>query len=334
MSRSAVLGIAILGILAIAGSLAWYTSSRTPSPGTPETITIGTAPVELAGLIYIAEDQGFFPANGLKVTVKNHDSALSAVTGMEAGESDIALSTEYPIAAEMLRSENISVIGCVDKYQTTYLVGMKNRGIRNSTDIAGKKIGVARGSIGEFYLGRFLALRGMNLTDVTRVDLKPAQLVGALTDGSIDAAIIWNIDPETVEAGFGGNAVIWPAQGGQPTFGIMTGREEWITGHPEAIARFLRSLDEAEAYSASHPDEAERIVQQRLNVTDAYIGTMWPKHRLSLSLDQSLVVAMDDEGRWMIANNLTTGTTPPDFVDHLSTKGLEEVKPGSVYLIR
>jgi len=41
-----------------------------------------------------------------------------------------------------------------------------------------------------------------------------------------------------------------------------------------------------------------------------------------------------DEGRWMIANNLTTDTTLPDFGDSIYTKGLEDGKPESVYLIR
>ena len=71
-------------------------------------------------------------------------------------------------------------------------------------------------------------------------------------------------------------------------------------------------------------------MQKRLNYTDEYMATIWPDHQFSLSLDQSLLMAMNDEGRWMIKNNLTTEKTLPYFRDYIYTKGLEEVKPEAV----
>jgi hypothetical protein len=42
---------------------------------------------------------------------------------------------------------------------------------------------------------------------------------------------------------------------------------------------------------------------------------------------------MEDEGRWMIANNLTAEKTIPDFRNYIYTKGLEVVKPDAVNII-
>jgi hypothetical protein len=58
--------------------------------------------------------------------------------------------------------------------------------------------------------------------------------------------------------------------------------------------------------------------------------SMWPEHQFSLTLDQSLQIAMNDEGRWMINNNLTSERTMPNFRNYIYTEGLEEVKPESV----
>ena len=52
-----------------------------------------------------------------------------------------------------------------------------------------------------------------------------------------------------------------------------------------------------------------------------------------LSLDQSLVTAMEDEGRWMIDNNLTTEKTIPNFRYYIYSKGLMEVNPDAVNII-
>ncbi len=61
---------------------------------------------------------------------------------------------------------------------------------------------------------------------------------------------------------------------------------------------------------------------------------VWPRHQFSLTLDQSLITAMEYEARWMIANNLTDGKKVPDFGKYTYTRGLDEIKPGSVRIIR
>ena len=332
--KTMVKAIAVIALMVLAGLGALYLpGSLSAGQKTPEPMTVGTGPAELSALVYLADDQGFFRKNGLNVTIKNYDSALSAVRGMENGEADVSVSTEYPVIAEIFALKNVSVIGCIDKYQTTYLVGLKDRGIYNRSDIAAKKIGIARGSVGEFYLGRLLIQNGISLKDVTLVDLKQSQIPKALAERDIDAAIIWSIDPDMVREQFGDNAVIWPAQGGQPTFGVLEVRNTWADGHSPATALFLQSIDDAGQYSLSHPSEARAIVQRRLNATDSHMAAAWPAHQYSLSLDQSLVLAMEDEARWMIANNLTEEKAVPDFRKYIYTKSLKEIKPGSVNIV-
>lgn len=59
------------------------------------------------------------------------------------------------------KKENISIIVCADEVQTNYLIGRKDRGIENVSDLRGKKIGILLGTSVEFYLGRFLILHGI-----------------------------------------------------------------------------------------------------------------------------------------------------------------------------
>ncbi len=53
-----------------------------------------------------------------------------------------------------------------------------------------------------------------------------------------------------------------------------------------------------------------------------------------LMLDQSLVVAMEDEARWMISNNRTTEMMVPNFLEYIHLDGLKSVKPAEVNIIR
>jgi len=86
-------------------------------------------PFEYASLLYIAENQGYFAGNGLNVTIREFESDAVAIKGMEKGDVDISLSTEYPVVTAALQRANISAIGNICKFQTWYLIGRKDRGM-------------------------------------------------------------------------------------------------------------------------------------------------------------------------------------------------------------
>ena len=67
---------------------------------------------------------------------------------------------------------------------------------------------------------------------------------------------------------------------------------------------------------------------------DAYMNTVWPHYQFLLSLDQSLITAMEDEARWMIENDLTSQAEVPDFGDYIYENVLREIKPDRVNIIR
>ena len=327
-----VAATAIMVALVLAGFGIWYfMSSLTADSGTTESITIEELPYESYGLIYIAEEQGLFTRNGLNVTMRDYGGP-NFLNGLLSDEVDIGLSSEYVFVRKVFNQANISVIGNIDRYQNVYLIGRKDKGIEKVSDLSGKKIGLTRNTISDFYLGRFLDLHGMSIRDVTLSNMPPSQYMQAITNGSIEALLTGNFIDQIQER-LGNNAVLWPTQNGQNSYYVMSCRSDWAAGHPVQINRFLKSLAQAEDYMINHPNEAKAIVQKRLNYTDAYMAKIWPKNEFSLSLDQSLVVAMEDEGRWMIANNLTTAKTIPDIRDHICTKGLEGVLPESVNVI-
>jgi NitT/TauT family transport system substrate-binding protein len=331
MKKKVTAVIAVIVLLAVVIAGAWlFRNSQTSGPGTSESLTIGKMPIESAALIYIAKDQGFFADNGINMTIRDYTTGPAAINGLLNDEVDLACASEYTVLGSEFKKENVTIIGCIDKYQTFYLIGRRDRGIENVSDLRGKKIGLIRGSISEFDLGRFLNLHGINLQEVTLVDVQPAQSVDAIANGSIDAFINNQPYADAVEKFLGDNGIAWPAQNNQSAMIAVLCRNGWADSHPEQINRFLKALNQAEDYIINHPAEAKAIVQKRLNYTDAFIATVWPEHQFSLSLDQSLLIAMNDEARWMISNNLTSEKTIPDYSVFIYTKGLEEVKPESV----
>jgi len=319
----------VLGILT-------FGVSCSSSVRTKETITVAHAPFESTALLSIAQDQQFFSQNGLIVTTKKYDTGVGALEGMVRGDADIAEGTaEFPMVRSAFNKEKIRVIGSIDRAEVIYLIGRKDHGIAQVADLKGKKVATAVGTIAEFYLGRFLILNGMNMQDITLVDLAtPAEWVNAIVNGDVDAIAIAQPHAGLIQKELGANAVAWSAQSNQPLYTLMIAGDDWITQHPETIRRFLKSLAQAEEYLIRNPAEAKSIVQQQLNLDSGYMETVWSQNQFSLFLDQSLVLAMEDEARWMIDNQLTPETQVPDFLDYIYEDGLKAVKPQAVNILR
>lgn len=332
MQKKHTATIFLLAII-IFSSLFVYLQSQ-ESPYQVESIVIGVPPNEQSALIFIAENQQFFSVNGLNATVKVYPTALAALDGLLNKEVDISQTAEFPIVNKAFLNENIRIVASIDKFQNMFLVARGDHGIENILDLKGKTIGSAKGTLTEFHLARFLELNQISSQDVTLLNIPFAQSADALANGTADAFQAQNRDLPRIKERVGEeNLVIWPSQSGQPGFELVSGRADWVVGNPEIINRLLKSLVQAEKYVIEHPVEAMAIVQEKLGYDDEYMATVIPQHTYSLSLDQSLIFAMEDEARWMIRNNLTSATAIPDFLNYIYADGLAKIKPNSVTII-
>lgn len=324
--------IAITVVVSTIGAIVGGAScSRAPEP-----LTVAWSPFESTALVWIAEDQGYFARNGLNLTLRKYDTGAASLDGMLAGEADIAVgTTEFPLVRRAFQKEKIHIIAIIDRSQFVYLVGRKDRGIENVSDLKGKKVGTTLGTIAEFHLGRLLELNGMTMQDIDLVDVKtPDEWVNAVADGDIDAIATAQPYAGLARERLGANAFFWPAQSNQPQYGLASATVDWITRHPEAVRNFLKSLAQAEDYALRNPANAKTIVQTRLNLDAGYMETVWAQNQYSVSLDQSLVLSMEDEARWMIRNKLTTESDVPDFLGYIHEDALKAVKPAAVNIIR
>ncbi len=313
---------------------ALWSCSRGDYSGKVETVTIGQTPNETNTLLYLAEERGFFAANGLNVVFKDYGSGVEATNALLKGAVNLATCAEFVIVGKVFAKENIRSIASIDRFENAYIIGRIDKRIRGIADLKGKSIGLARQTSPEFYLGRFLDLHGLSIKQVTLVNVTPIQSADVLASGSVGAVAVFQPHANTIKQKLGDSVVIWRAQSGQLDYFNVISTQPWVASHPEVISRLLRSLTQAENYVVSHPDETKVSIQKRLQYDYVYINTVWPEHQFSVSLDKGLIAAMEDEARWMITNNLTDEKTVPDFGNYIYTDGLKAMKPEAVNIIR
>jgi len=302
--------------------------------GPVEKISIGATTQELSALIWIAEEKGYFEENGLDATVKAYDTGIETKNALLAGEVDVADTVDFVISGLGFEEADIKVLASINTAIIDYIIARKDRGISGLSDLKGKKIGIKRGSSAEYYLGRTLIFNNLSLQDVELVALHPPDMPEAIAQGEVDATITWHPHNYHIKNSLGDNAIVWSAHGGQHVYWVIFCKDEFIQKHPEKIERLLKALIQAEEFVKYNNLEAKGIIARRVNLDLPYIESVWSDFHFVVDLTQSMIIAMEDQARWKIANNLTDKTEAPNYLDYIYLDALEEVKPEAIGIIR
>ena len=329
----AVLLAVIILIIAIVLSSFIYLNSQKPYSGSVETITFGLYPNEVGSLVYIANSQQYFRNNGLNVIIKTYSSGSVAVTSMLSGQSDLALGSDFVFTNNIMKNASISAVGSICNYLNQYVIARTDKGINNIQDLKGKTIGVALGTAQQFELGQFLQLNGINLNQVTFQNIPAAATPSFLANGTVDAVITFQPYLNQIQSLLGNQTVMWSAQGNQPGYELVLSTTSWVSAHQDLVKRFLTAMVESANFNSNNQKQAIADVASSLNNTVAYETSVWPQYQYSVTLDQSLVLLLQQEARWLISNNLTTASTLPNFTNYIYTQGLEAVSPENVNIV-
>jgi len=302
--------------------------------GPVERLTIGVSLTTLNSLVWIAENQGFDKEQGLELTLKTYQAGKEAMQDLTSGHLDLACAAEFALVGEILTGQtNLRCLAALAAGEIEDLIARQDRGIGRPEDLRGKTIGVPKGTMAEFFLGRFLTLNQIALKDVTIVNVKPLDLVNDLAAGKVDAILAWKELTHELVKKVGSNAVIWPAQGGQDHYWLLVAPVEIVKQKSPALEKLLKALVQADDFVNKKPEAAREIMAQWLKVPLIDVPTARPHIRYELFLDQGLVLAMEDQARWLIGNKLTDRKQMPNFLDYLDAETLLKVDPKAVRLI-
>ncbi len=328
----------ILIIIGIFVGLVWLFSGKffqnqlPKYTGPVEKITLGKVNAEDSALILVAQEKGFFAGNGLEVTFKDYQSGGAGIKDLMTGNADIVTAGEFAAVNNIFDNESLRIVVTIRSGEGIELIARRDKGVSKIPDLKGKKIGVTKKTGPEFALGNFLAFNNIARSDVTIVDLSPAQLVKAISNGEVDAVMIFNPFAYNIKKQLGDTVISLQGQSGRQQYFLLIARKQLVDSRPEMLKRLLLALLQAETFVANNPKQTQDFLTKQLQYEQPYLAATWSNHHFNLSLDQSLLVSMEDEGRWVIANKLTDKTVIPNYTDFIYTDALRKIKPEAVLL--
>lgn len=299
---------------------------------TPLKITAAVRPSLDSGLIAIADEKGYFKEAGVDVTLKFYPAGAIALDVMCKGEAQLSTVADIAFAAKLLDEKSIRAIAAIGYSTGSQVVARKDRGILKPSDLKGKKIGYVPETTSQYFLHTFLIAENVSPSLVKAVALSAGDQAQALIDGNVDAVSAFDVFAFEAVKRLGNNVVSWDCQKNLGYQWILAA-DQSVIQNPEPARRVLKALIQAEKFVLANEDEAKTIIVRRLGLDPDVADQGWPKVRLSVSFNQSVLTSLRDFVRWKMRMDKKEGA-PPEVLDFIYTGALDEVLPGSVTVLR
>jgi ABC-type nitrate/sulfonate/bicarbonate transport system substrate-binding protein len=327
---------AIIGLLAViafvfAGLTGCSRKEEKSTSNQNEKITITATAWPASAPIYIALEKGYFSDEGLQTTL---NTVMSGHLGLEAvlsGKADIAASGESPIARAAIGGKQVAVVANICNIDEAILIiARKDRGISAPGDLRGKRIGVVSTTAAHFFLDTYLATSFIDPKEVQIIDIATEKLVGALLNGEVDAVSTWSPHTLVLRDKLGSEALVLHDPNIYTMTWVLVTTQDFANNHPETIKKLLRAIIRANGFISEQPSETRAVTSKYIGTNSPFVEKEWKDYHFTAVLDQSLVLNLEDQARWIVKKETDYTRSIPNVLDFTFAEALRAVQPDAV----
>ncbi|HEX7719479.1 MAG TPA: NrtA/SsuA/CpmA family ABC transporter substrate-binding protein [Woeseiaceae bacterium] len=297
---------------------------------------VADAPTKIADQLGAFNEPGILP----EIKVVNYNSGKEALASLLAGATDFALAASTPVADALLqaasageRESSFVVLASVSLSNRTHLIVANGAaGIDQPADLVGKRIGVMLDTSGHFGWHKFAEYHGLDAAAITLVDLPVASMTGAVLDGRIDAAAIWQPWADDLQSALGADAKTFSTRHMYTVSWLLVTRRDVLARHPDSAERILKGYLEATALIDADPKHARELHARANNLDPATLepleaGIIW-----SVVLDWSVLADLESQFSWIAERRSLDARSAPAPYHYLYASPLLNVAPSRVTL--
>ena len=317
-------------------ALLFCASCSKDEPVKPVSMTIAAEMSLLPATVWVAEKQGYFKELGLNLTIREFDSGRNALESMLKDKTiNMATVAQTPIVFNSFKKEDYVIIATMaHSIDDVKVLARKDHGIKTAKDLKGKKVGATLRSTGHYFLEGFLSSHDMNLNDIKLQDVNAAKLKNKLISGELDAITSWEPHIYNTKKRLDQSKLtllISPIPFRKDFF--FTVNKSYVEKNKEHVNRFLKAVLKAEDYIKEHPAEAQKITAEKINADPVIVKSIWDAFIFEITLEQSILVGLEDEAQWAIDIGYTKKSAP-NYLDFIHYQNLQKLKPEAVNIIR
>jgi len=286
----------------------------------------------ISGVTIIAKEKGFFEKHGLEITVSGFTSGKQCLNAVLGGAAQIATTAESPTTAAAMSKQPIAFLARME-YSDLKTLTLKSSGIKTLADLKGKRIAFTAGTGSEVYTGALLKKAGLTKNDVKLTNLRPQDMLPALSAGDIDAYDTWEPHISNGIKALGGKAVALDTAGiYSETFNIVV-MQDYLKANPKLIKAFLSAMLDAEAWMKANAEDAITIVSKVSGMKRDTLVGLWKEFVYHVTLDKKQVDILTAHSAWRLeSGNHPPGASMPDFSKVIFPDPLRSIAPDRVTL--
>lgn len=259
--------------------------------------------------ILIADEEGFFAREGIKLEFVTLSTSLTqTLPALEREKVDVLAANLnigfFNAIAKGARVRIVADRGYIDPHGCEF-VGIVGRGsLFKSTDppaaqIRGRRISANIAGASGYLADRYLASKGLTMSDVNFVTLPDNAQIQALNDGSVD--LVFATEPRLTPS-LPGNRMVAPASKFVPglQYGVMVFGPSLLVHHRDLGQRFINAyLRGVRQYNTGKTPRNLDIIARRVQVNaDTARSLCWAPMRNDGSLDSP---SMQEFQKWGVA---------------------------------
>lgn len=311
-----LIGAAVLSMLAGCGEKA---------ENEPEQIRVMTPGNYLP--IIIADKKGFFKeafGENVNVEVTAADSGSAIMETMSSGGVEFAALGDMPVVQAKANGLDVKVISSLFRSTSGYqLIAAKDSGIKNISDIRGKRVAVMSGSTNHKLLLKYLGAEHLTEDDIDIVFLKNKDQLAAFVGNTVDAAVTQVPMSTAIEAETGAYEVA-DAEGYDDILTVIVGDDAYMKEHPEYARQFLQAVLAATDWIKDNEEEAFSIVAEEMGDTSENIALYYNTRTFEYKLDVGVSDTLDDTISYLYEQG--TIKNRPDVADLTDASYLDAVR--------
>jgi len=329
-AQRALIVLILLGAVATA----WWALHRSAAPMPPiGPVTIGIPTQVNSAPMLVALDQGLFIQNGVKVVNQPFLLGKEALKSMLDGKADLAIVADTPFMHAFVGGKDVAIVaGITQARRSLAVVAHTNNGIQQVADLKGKTIGLTSGTNFPYFLESLLQTRGVDIKDLVVQDMKVDATVAAFKEGKLDAAVVFQPYLAKLQQALGNSVKVFYGNDVYAFRFLLVGKPHYIDTHPQEVQRVLMALAAATESIRQDPARARKAVGAAVKVDDALMSSLFTTEDYVLSLDQAMLLALEDQTRWAMKKGLIKEGPMPNYLNAMKFQPLEAIRPQAVKL--
>ena len=261
-------------LLLIALSLALAGCTRAAS--SEKTLRIAVLPVLDSLPLYVAQANGYFDEEGIKVELVPVGSAPERDQLMQSGQIDgmlneVVTTLTYNRDGAKIKIVRFARVATAD-YPVFRILAAKDSGIASVADLKGVEIGVSEGTVIEYMADRVLQNAGLSADEIAKIGVpKIADRTALLESGQLKAAVM--PDPlASLLMQKGATLVIDDTTLPEVSNSVYSFSVETLKQYPQEVKAFLRAVERAVTEINQNKDAYTNLMVEQKLVPEAVVG--------------------------------------------------------------